>query len=86
MRDTSKPLDSRRRHYVWVILVIARVLAYQGNCRVAGALRFAPFRSSGFGMSCREHVVELAGAGDAQRTLSGGLCAPAVMDRLHGPW
>jgi hypothetical protein len=47
---------------------------------VAGALRFAPFRSSGFGMSCRERVVELAGAGDASRILSG-----PVRSGAHGP-
>jgi hypothetical protein len=30
-------------------------------------------------MQCGERAVELAGGGDAQVTVSGGLCAPSVL-------
>jgi hypothetical protein len=47
----------------------------------AYALRSAPVRSPGFRMPCRERAVELAGGGDGQGTVGGGLCAPGA----HGP-
>ena len=55
------------------------VLAYQGNLRDAGALRFAPIRSSGFRMPRRERAVELVGGRDAQGT-ERGLCAPRMQE------
>jgi len=78
---TSQSLDSRNKRNVWLVSsVIAHVLAYQ---ETAGplALRFAPFRSPGSRMPRRERAVEMAGAGSAQRTVSGGPMLPGV----HGP-
>jgi hypothetical protein len=57
------------------------VLADQGNCGVACALRFAPIRSCGFRMPRRERAVELVGGGVAQVSVSSaGLVA------LPGGW
>jgi hypothetical protein len=78
----SQSLDSRNKRNVWLVSwVIARVLAYQ---ETAGslALRFAPFCSPGSRMPRRERAVEMAGAGDAQRAVSGGPVLPAFTDRL----
>src|ERR1700751_4537474 len=53
----------------------------KGSCLTGCALRFAPVRSSGFRMPCRERAVELAGGGDAQATVSKGPVRPGA----HGP-
>lgn len=63
----------------------ARPRVPRGNRRVAEALRFAPVRSFGFRMPCRERAVQLLGGGDAQGTVSGGPVRPGAHAARQDP-
>ena len=61
-------------------------LASRGNYWAACALRFAPVRSSGFRMPCRERAVELVGGGGRTGDREWGACAPRRSRTTQASW